>query len=453
MKILGEALKMIIKSNSFQDRVRYNYSKYKSFYLLSLTLIATLLISYLTVACQQTIPIELSFLIPEEEMTAWETVIVDFEAGHPNIKIRADTSDISGIDYTTDQRKGRYLADLQAKTATHDLVYMDTVWTSQFIPYLKDINPWIKRDKLDTDDFLDYELSTGREEDGLYRIPMNVNMGILYYRKDILEDMNLSIPFTLEELRQSVSTAKQLSKIEFGYLWQGASYEGLIVNFLEVMHNFGGVWIDLDMKKIGLEDPESIQSAKLLRQLIEEDISPSSVTSHVERSSFEKFMEGKTLFLRSWPSFWSEIQRREWDDKVGITRPFSFTDIPGNGCLGGWGFGIPKSAKHPNEAWEAIKYFTSAEAQEKFILTYSFLPSRKSIYQSPKIASKYPFMPEMLNYLEKSSVLRPSLKKYDVVSEILQTALGSILNGEESAEVALRKAQSDTEVQMGLQES
>ena len=396
--------------------------------------------------------IELSFVVPQNEVGPWNEVVKGFEAEHQNIQITLITN--SDPDYTTDDRRVLYDTDLQDEIPDYNMVYMDIVWTAGFKEKLKDLMYFIKEDQrvlkeddqLDLFDFLPSELPENRKESELYRLPMSSDIGVLYYRKDLLDQANLTLPSTFEELEQVVDTLKQTSEVEYGYLWQGDSYEGLVVNAYEVMRSFDTTWIDDSGTLVGLDASATIQAVQLLDDLIPK-ISPDFVTNHTEQSSLDRFKEGKTVFLRGWSYFWKEIKEQEWSEGVAIALPFSFTGEPGVGCRGGWGFGIPQNTddEHAEAAWEAIKYFTSKEAQKTFVLESGFLPSRRSLFQDPDIIKKYPMMTQMQEFLEQSSVLRPSIPQYEVASEILQTALGKILSGEEPAEVALKQAQQETE--------
>lgn len=384
-------------------------------------------------------PIQLSFIVPQDEVKPWQTVITSFEKTHPNIQINLVSDPDTG--YTTDQRKAIYTADFQADIAQYDLVYMDIVWPLQFADSLQDLTPYIQEDKVDLSGFLATEVAAGQADGKLYRLPMRADVGVLYYRQDLLK--RAALPKTLADLSQTVSALN--TSIDTGYLWQGNRYEGLIANFIEVMHGLGATWIDPKTETVGLDTTTTIEAATLLKQLIQQGISPNEVIAYIEQDGLQRFLEGKTLFLRGWPYFWEDIQQSDLADQVAITLPFSFSDTPGMGCRGGWGFGIAQNAAHPDAAWEAIKYFTSKAAQKQFVLASGFLPSRTDLFRDPDIVAKYPQMIQMLDYLENSSLFRPLIKEYGTASEILQTALGDILSDQKSPQAAMQWAQAETE--------
>jgi multiple sugar transport system substrate-binding protein len=112
-------------------------------------------------------------------------------------------------------------------------------------------------------------------------------------------------------------------------------------------------------------------------------------------------------------------------------------------CLGGWGLGIAKSSQHKEEAWKAVQYFMSGEAQKRFILGSGFVPSRKELFTEPEIVAKYPYFPQLLQIAQKA-VLRPTIPQYAQASDILQRYLSAALSNRLSPEQAMKAAASET---------
>ncbi len=435
-------------NNPRKRRFRFRRLSLRS--LLGLLLIQILCIAAWLLTWPQA-DVQLSFVVPKEEVQPWQSVISGFEAEYPGIQIllvpenpNKPAGSSNRADFTTDEREAIYTLDIQVGAAKYDLVYMDVIWTAQFQDYLEDLNPFIEQDAVDLSGFLESELAAGKIDQHQYRLPMRSDIGLLYYRQD--QWNSDSLPETVNDLARGIEEIKATSPNQQGYLWQGKAYEGLVANFMEVMSSFeGAFWIDPETRVVGLTQPATKEAAKVLRQLIAQKISPEAVAAYTEKSSLEVFQEGQTTFLRGWPYVSAGLRAMDWGDDVAIAPPLSFGSGPAKGCRGGWGFGIPRNASHPKEAWEAIKYFTSEPAQKTFVEASGYLPSRTALFQDPDIVSQYPQMPQLFNYLQQGSVFRPSLREYDAASTILQTALSEILRGQTSVEKAMATAQEETE--------
>ncbi len=413
-------------------------------------------------------PVRLLMVVPPNEIAAWQSVVEPFEAEHLKIRIGLVDSEATGANQsptqsptqsqtaqsqtasppitTPDDRLAVYKTDLRNEAATYDLVLMDVTWTAPFADDLVDLSRLSKRDNVELSRFLPSEIELGTYEQRLYRMPMYADVGVLFYRQDLID--KAALPSTLDDLTSVVTKIETNSKnkVDASYLWQGESYEGLVVSFLEVLSSFGGYWIEDG--KVGLDEPAAVRAASLMRELIRREVSPPTVTSYTEQDSLQAFAEGQGAFLRGWPGF---LQSLEQNGRIAIAPPFSFGSAPAMGCRGGWGFGIPKNSRHKAEAWKAIKYLTSESAQKRFVLASKLLPTRRSLFEDPEIVEEFPLISELLGYLESSDTFRPTISQYQAASEILQGALSRILANESiPVGAAMKTAQTDTEQLLGL---
>jgi len=192
-----------------------------------------------------------SVLLPPSERPFWQPIARDFEAAHPGAHV-----DLVEGPQSTDLREGLYTTSLLARDATFDLVYLDVTWTPKFaaagwLRALDDSFPPSEREQ-----FLHNAWDAGVFDGHLYRVPVRTDMGILMYRRDWLDSARVLPPATFDDL--ATDAEKFAAKPDRGgYVWQGAQYEGLVCNYLEVLSGYGGYWIDPRTDDIGLEDPEA----------------------------------------------------------------------------------------------------------------------------------------------------------------------------------------------------
>src|SRR5262249_369397 len=124
--------------------------------------------------------------------------------------------------------------------------------------------------------------------------------GLMYYRTDI----NKTAPTTWDDL-VSMAKASSPSKAKFGYIWQGAQYEGLVCDFVEVLYGYGGsVLCSNDAKKVTTNSPEGVEA---LTQMVNwvGGISPTAVTTYKEEDSRSAWQDGDAAFMRNWPYAYS----------------------------------------------------------------------------------------------------------------------------------------------------
>ncbi|HZH62504.1 MAG TPA: sugar ABC transporter substrate-binding protein [Metabacillus sp.] len=86
---------------------------------------------------------------------------------------------------------------------------------------------------------------------------------------------------------------------------------------------------------------------------------------------------------------------------------------------GGWALGISSKSKHPDEAWEFIKYVTSFEGSKKYVEMTGDLPARYSVANEFPELTNYPkniFVQQTQNYSKN----RPVTPAYPVISEAIK---------------------------------
>src|SRR5574341_1191812 len=154
---------------------------------------------------------------------------------------------------SADQQRQQFVTTLQAKSDRYDVLGLDVVWTAEFAK-----SGWVQ--ELNSSDFPQANYLPGPYESGtfegkLWAAPWNTNGGLLFYRKDILDKEGLQPPKTWEEVQQQAKTLGPKYKIG-GYAGQFAKYEGLTVNFAEMVWSAGGDIID-SSGKVTVDSPQA----------------------------------------------------------------------------------------------------------------------------------------------------------------------------------------------------
>ncbi|MGI8499840.1 MAG: ABC transporter substrate-binding protein [Hassallia sp.] len=386
-------------------------------------------------------PVVLNLLMTAPDAQPWKTGIVkDFEAKNPGIRINV----IEGPN-ATNLLEDLYTSAFILGDSPYDIVNMDVIWTPKFAAggWLLSLSDRMTKEELAA--FSPKDVEAGIIEGKLYRIPMRSDVGVLYYRQDLLKEAGFQPPETIADLLKISQALKKEGKINWGYLWQGRQYEGAAAMFVEVLQGFGGFWVNLTTLEVGLDRPEALKAIAFLKQTTQSGISPPGVTTYIEEDTRRIFQSGQAAFLRSWPYVWSLANAKDSPikGKIGIKSMVGIDPKNGAACLGGWGLGIAKSSKHPEEAWKAIKYFTSEEAQRRFILNAGFVPSRRALFTDPEILAKYPHYPKLLEIVDKA-VLRPPIAQYAQASDILQRYLSAALTNSMTPESAMKAAANET---------
>lgn len=368
-----------------------------------------------------------------EEIRFIKTLVDKFETENPAVKVTLNV-----LPASTDQQHHYYITTLGAKNKDVDVMRIDTIWVAEFASarWLEPLDTSITTEQRAS--FIPIIEKNNVFKNKLYAIPWNANIGVLYYRKDLLDKYNLHPPETWEEL---IAACSKISANEpvFGYLWQGKQYEGLVCNFIEFIGSNNGGIID-DTGRIIVESGQNKKALNLMRDMIwKYRISPPNTHSELmEETSRHLFQQGKALFLRNWTYVWELCQTDpSMKGKVGVSLLPAFSEGKHASVYGGWHLAINSRSEKKKQAWQFLEFLTSEKTQKELAMNLSWLPSKKALYKDPDLKQKIPFLPTVERALQDVQI-RPNLPYYQWISDVLQKHVNKALSNQTDSDAALR---------------
>jgi len=377
-------------------------------------------------------------------------------------ELAAEFTDSTGIEVSvlrqptdTDQRRQGLVVPLRAGEKDPDAFLMDIVWIGQFAAsgWLEPLDAFIARDKLDLSPFFSRVIDLAdRYQGNLIALPVYVDAGLLYYRSDLLDRYGYDHPpetwNELVEMAIRIQTEERKHDPQFwGFVWQGAQYEGLICNFLEFAVSNGGGIIDKEGKLI-IDSDSNVEALTFMRDLIARyQISPPNTYTEMKEEQVRTFFEsGNALFERNWPYAWGLHQAEDSRvrNRVGIALLPKFEGGEHAATLGGWHIALSRNSDVKEEAWEFVKYVVSKKVQEGFAVNLGWNPSRRDVYDEPEVAEAAPHLVKLREVFD-SATARPNLPYYSLLSKTLQQKINAVLSGIESPQEALTQAQHQAE--------
>ena len=332
------------------------------------------------------------------------------------------------------------ISSLLLGKAPFDGLLMDVTWLPKYAAagWMEPLEDFFNEKDVDA---LAIGAREGNSYDGhLYRWPLTADMGLLYYRTDLMEQP----PETPEELVLVSQSLQKDRKVDWGYVWQGRQYEGLSCVYLEMIDGFGGDWLQPNNNHIGLDLDPGVQAAAWLQELIDQGVSPNAVTNYAEPEALQSFKVGDAAFMRNWPYAWTELQKSDSAVKgnVGIT---TMVARPGHSTatLGSWGFTVLKGSAHVNASIEAIRFLTNESSQKQLFLNHGYTPTQQSVFDDPQLLQDKPILAEFGQAL-KVVKARPETPLYAQISDVLTRQLSSILTRETTPKDGMNVATSHT---------
>ena len=364
------------------------------------------------------------------DLTGFMQPLVDkWNSAHPAEKVT-----MLQLPEPTDDQRAQMVANLQAKSDRYDVLNLDVVWTAEFATA-----HWIiplDGSQFPLTQFLPHTVDTAKYRGKLYAVPFTSNAGLLYYRSDILTKEHLNPPTTWAELSQEARTIAPKYHIG-GYAGQLSAYEGLTVNFDEVVGIAGGAILTGDGTGVAVDSPQAREGLNFLVGGIKQGWIPTAALTYNEESSRQAFENGKLLFLRNWPYVYGEANGAASlvKGKFGVVR-LPGPKGPGSSELGGANLAISAYSRHQRTALEFIKYMTSLSSERQALVKGSYPPVWAQLYDDPNLRHQFPYLQTLKDSIN-SATARLVSPNYSQVSLTVSSAAYAALSGSESTDAAI----------------
>jgi len=363
----------------------------------------------------------------------------EFERRHPGVSVRSEP-----LTWTSDEQHQFYVINLEGASPTFDVLMIDVIWVPEFAQagWLLDLSPWVTREELSPHFPAAAAAAVWRGR--VWGLPWNMNVGVLYYRADLLAKYGLAPPRTWEALVEQaarIRAGERDPRLD-GLLWQGKQYEGLVVNTLEHLWANGSALLD-EHERVFPEPERAAAALSFMRGLIESGASPAWVTAGDEELTRRPFGDGRAVFLRSWPYAMDLFEAPDSPvrGRVGIAPlPARRDGAAGVGATGGFHLGVNRRTRHAEAAVALVRFLASEHGQRELTAPgVALYPTRVALYEDPAAVRAHPFMPRFRD-LALTARPRPVTPYYLMLSTTVQPEFSAVLVGVKSPEQAIGHA-------------
>lgn len=336
---------------------------------------------------------------------------------------------------TTDQF-GQYRLWLAAGNADIDIYQTDVIWAPQLAEHFVDLSEAaadIVGDHFPS--IIESQTVAGR----LVALPAFTDAPALFYRTDLLEKYDQSVPQTWAELEEVATVIQEGERAEgnnnfYGFVFQGNAYEGLTCNALEWVASYGGGQIVETDGTISINNEQAAAAIDRVASWIG-TISPQGVLAYMEEESRGVWQLGNAAFMRNWPYAYALGNSAD----SPIAGNFDVAPLPaGEGAdgrsaatLGGWNFAVSSYTRNEDVAVELALFLSSTEVQKNRAINQANLPTIEALYDDADVAEAQPLIPNWKEIFQ-NAVPRPSAPTqtdYNQVSSLFWNAVHSTLSG------------------------
>jgi multiple sugar transport system substrate-binding protein len=312
----------------------------------------------------------------------------------------------------------------------------DVIWTAEYAAqgWLLDVSDFISKNG---DKFIPSTVDTTEFEGKNWAVPFNSNAGFIYYRTDEVD----KAPETWEDLYKEAQSGN-------GVVYQGFRYEGLTVNFLELVYSAGGSVLSEDGKEATADSQEVKDALTFMADGIKDGAAPKAVTTYKEEESRRAFESGNATFMRNWPYAYALGKDSKIADNFDIATFPGFAGNKGAGVLGGYNLAISAYSKNPEGSLAFAEFATNPEQQALMATEASLPPTVTETYDDPAVKKAMPFAEELRTAIEQAQP-RPVSPVYPQISEAIYNNVYAALQGDTSPDEAASKM--NEEIQKALE--
>src|SRR5215213_6429778 len=321
--------------------------------------------------------------------------------------------------------------EFSSGTASYELILTHTKYAPSQNQWLTPLDHDL--DESELENFTPRTLELARIDGLLYGVPRNLDVKLLYYRTDLMNEP----PSSWEELRDEAARLK--SDDLYGFVFPGKE-SGLFGHFFELHAMAGGrMFEDEGPPAPRLDDEPGHWALGLLRDLYERAAPPETPDWHYDEVA-ACFREGRSAMSTDWPGgFYTYVDTGQ----SSIVDRFDVALYP-EGQAGrhiyssSHTFAIPATVSDRPAAIKLLRFLTSRESQA-YEARLGTLPARNDSLQDAR-SEAGPLVGRRWALLERAqgaALVPPKHANYPAVEDAIWEGVREALLGNKSVEKAL----------------
>ncbi|MFV0461655.1 MAG: ABC transporter substrate-binding protein [Nostocoides sp.] len=374
-------------------------------------------------------PITLTFWDHEQsskEMdAAYKDAAAAFTKANPNVTVTIQT-------FPFEQYQEKLLTAVKGKKGP-DIMSLDQPWIPQFAEsgVIQPLNDFTsKSTKVTKDQFYSAAWDSTLWKDKQWAVPLGFDVWEeLVWNPELFTKAGLdpnTPPKTWDEL---LDFAKKLTgNGQYGIVLPSAKSEVIPVFNNSFIYSNGGAIID-DSGKVVIDSPENLKTySYLYKDLIK--YAPDGMTNMDQGAAEALFTSGKVamMFDGNWSQETMDSQA-SFDWKIAVP-PVPNAGDTFHGATGGWNLAVSANSANAQAAYDFIDFLTTTIDTQVAVAanTPAFIPAAKVYLEKRKY-------PEVLASVSETGMPRPKTPVYPKISEIQQTGVQRMIQGEDIATV------------------
>ena len=259
----------------------------------------------------------------------------------------------------------------------YDVLFMDEPWIAPLSEFLLPLNERMK--SLDLADFVPTTVASGAFQGTQYAVPVDPNVQLLVYRKDLFEQKGLKPPTTWDELLAAAKAFHDPSKQQYGIAITASSDIQTALYMLLAIWSYGGELVDNG--RGSLNSAAGKKGGEVFLELLK--FTPPNVKSYNFADVNKAIQLGQAAMAIQWASGARPMEdktRSSVAGKLGYALvPKAVRQTPMRGV---WTIAIAKNSANQDAAWQFATWLSGKEFGQAAVK----FPSATSAIHSPRFS-------------------------------------------------------------------
>jgi multiple sugar transport system substrate-binding protein len=368
-----------------------------------------------------------------------------FHKQHPDIKVTLEP-----VSYG--EKETKYTVESAAGRAP-DVFHVHAFSLPMFFGkgFAKDLTPFIEKEG---PGFLDawypLPLELMKHSGKMHAMPGDYMTMVLFYNTNMFKAAGLDPNKPPKTTDEFLAYAKKLTRDtdgdgkidQWGFGTVGAKSPGFSMRFGPFLWSFGADYLTPDMKRSALDTPEAKEAFAFFVELYtKHKVVPPGLTAMNPQEVRTQFAQKKVAMILG--SGWTPPIVNKINPDLNAFEVLKCAPAPVKRkqataiWLSSWV--MSPSTKHPNEAWELMKFITSKDIELKWFVDNRVTSSRKDVSGvAPEILNDK-FASVMASQLPYGKV-EPQIKQWPEIMDTFTTSLQESIVGMKTPEKALSEA-------------
>lgn len=346
--------------------------------------------------------------------------------------------EVNVVTAPSDQLREKAVIDYVAGTGRYDVATLQSAWMNDEVTsFLQPLDEYVDQagQDYDFDGIIASLINVNTVSDRLVAMPFRGGTTMLYYRKDILDDVGIDVPQTMEELLAAAQKVSSESDTA-GLVIRGKPGFEMQQDFSRTLFAFGGSYLNEDSTECVLDEPAGVETIRFWSELNQSAAAPADMLSLGRDATIRLLQTGDAAMGIYFSPYYGRIVADVDPNLIGwALMPTAEGVEPGRGLNTLWSLAMDVSSSHKDAAWQLIQWLSNSENQTTMAVEFANAPVRESVYQEPAFIEKNPMGEEWLAATAASD-FDPTHARWPEMVDIISVELTAALEGDQTPDQA-----------------